>query len=395
MASIVKRNLSYTVVYYYKDKHNMRKQKWETFKTLEEAEKRKRIIETGISLHISVIHTFQDLVTEFIDIYGKTKWSYSTFSSNLAILNSYILKHLGPLYLTSITPRLLEQYFKVIKNEVPPNTILKIHKLLKSIFKRAYIWEYIEKNPVEMIVLPKISTKQRCILSIEQISTLLESCKDDFILSLCIQLAFACSLRKGEILALTWNDIDFDRGKLHITKELSRIDKTLIDELNRNDILYIFPSKTTIPTKTTLVLKSPKTQTSVRDVYIPKTLLAQLALYYQQTKHTKNYLTPDYPLVFSDSYGYPLTDKVINDRLRKHLLLCDLPLVVFHSLRHSSVTYKLLITHGDIKSIQGDTGHSQVKMITDVYSHILDSGRKNVADLFEYSFYTKNSPTIY
>lgn len=73
MASIVKRNLSYTVVYYYKDKHNMRKQKWETFKTLEEAEKRKRIIETGISLHISVIHTFQDLVTEFIDIYGKTK----------------------------------------------------------------------------------------------------------------------------------------------------------------------------------------------------------------------------------------------------------------------------------------------------------------------------------
>lgn len=395
MASIVKRNSSYTVVYYYKDKLNIRKQKWETFKTLEEAEMRKRMIETGSSLYISKIHTFQDLVAEFVDIYGKSKWSYSTFSSNSAILNNYILKHLGSLTLTSITPRLLEQYFMIIKNEAPPNTILKIHKLLKSIFKRACIWEYIEKNPVEMIVLPKVSTNQRCILSMEQISVLLESCKDDFILSLCIQLAFTCSLRKGEILALTWNDIDFDRGKLHITKELSRIDKTLIGELNRNDILYIFPSKTTIPTKTTLVLKSPKTQTSVRDVYIPKTLLAQLALYHQRTKLTKNYPTPDYPLVISDSYAYPLTDKVINDRLRKHLLLCDLPLVVFHSLRHSSVTYKLLITHGDIKSIQGDTGHSQVKMITDVYGHILDSERKKVADLFDYSFYTKSSPTIY
>lgn len=395
MASIVKRNSSYSVVYYYKDEHDIRKQKWETFKTLEEAEKRKRMVETGNSLHVSTIHTFRDLVVEFIDIYGKAKWSYSTFSSNSALLNNYVLKHIGSLALTSITPRLLDQYFKIIKNEVSPNTILKIHKLLKSIFKQACIWEYIEKNPVDRIVLPKVSTNQRCILSMEQISVLLESCKDDFILSLCIQLAFACSLRKGEILALTWDDIDFDGEKIHITKELTRISKSLLDELNRNDILYIFPSKTTIPTKTVLVLKSPKTKTSIRDVYIPKTLLAQLALYCQRKIHIKNPPVSDYPLLFSDSYGYPLTDKVINDRLRKHLLLCDLPLVVFHSLRHSSVTYKLLITHGDIKSIQGDTGHSQVKMITDVYSHILDSERKKVAAQFDNSFYTKSLPTIY
>ena len=395
MASIIKRNSSYTVVYYYKDEHDIRKQKWETFKTREEAEIRKRIIETGNSLHVPIIHTFQDLVTEFIDIYGKAKWSYSTFSSNSALLNNYILKHLGPLTLTTITPRLLDQYFKIIKNEASDKTIQKLYKLIKSIFKQACIWGYLEKNPVERIILPKVHIKQRCILSMEQISVLLENCKDDFTLSICIQLAFACSLRKGEILALTWDDIDFDEEKIHITKELTRISKSLIYELNRTDILYIFPSKTTIPGKTVLVLKSPKTQTSVRDVYIPKTLLAQLALYRQQTMHIENSPILDCPLVFSDSNGYPLTDKVINDRFRKHLLLCNLPLVVFHSLRHSSVTYKLLITHGDIKSIQGDTGHSQVKMITDVYSHILDSERKKAAAQFDDSFYTKSSPTIY
>lgn len=224
----------------------------------------------------------------------------------------------------------------------------------------------------------------------EYISILLKSYKDDFILSLCIQLAFVYSLRKVEILSLSWNDIDFDMEQLHITKEFSHINKSLINKLCRNDILYIFPNKTTIPTKTSLVLKTQKTQSSVRDVYIAKTLLAQLALYQQQAIHSTIPLTSDYPLIFSNIYEYPLTDKVINDYLRIHLSSCNLPPVVFHSLQHSSVTYKLLITHGDIKSIQEDTSHYQVKMITDIYSHILDSERKKITVQFENSFYTNS-----
>ena len=99
-----------------------------------------------------------------------------------------------------------------------------------------------------------------------------------------------------------------------------------------------------------------------------------------------------YPLIFCNSYGFPLTDKILNDRLRKHLSQCDLPDVVFHSFRHSSVTYKLKITNGDIKSVQGDTGHSQVNMITDIYSHILDSHRKETAEKFEELYYQSVRP---
>lgn len=64
-----------------------------------------------------------------------------------------------------------------------------------------------------------------------------------------------------------------------------------------------------------------------------------------------------------------------------------MPKVVFHSLRHSSTTYKLKLNHGDIKATQGDTGHSQTDMITDVYSHILDEDRKLNAQRFDDSFY--------
>ena len=61
--------------------------------------------------------------------------------------------------------------------------------------------------------------------------------------------------------------------------------------------------------------------------------------------------------------------------------------VVFHSLRHSSTTYKLKLNHGDLKATQGDTGHAQIDMITSVYAHILDEDRKINAQKFESAFY--------
>ena len=60
----------------------------------------------------------------------------------------------------------------------------------------------------------------------------------------------------------------------------------------------------------------------------------------------------------------------------------NLPKVVFHSLRHSSITYKLKLNGGDIKAVQGDSGHAQAKMVTDQYSHILDDDRKLNTSIF-------------
>ena len=65
-----------------------------------------------------------------------------------------------------------------------------------------------------------------------------------------------------------------------------------------------------------------------------------------------------------------------------------LPNVVFHSLRHSSTTYKLKLNHGDLKATQGDTGHAQIDMITSIYAHILDEDRKINAQKFECAFYS-------
>ena len=83
----------------------------------------------------------------------------------------------------------------------------------------------------------------------------------------------------------------------------------------------------------------------------------------------------------------PIEAARINSAFRKLIEENNLPKVVFHSLRHSSITYKLKLTGGDIKAVQGDSGHSQSKMVTDLYSHILDDDRNQNAQLFEEAFY--------
>ena len=64
--------------------------------------------------------------------------------------------------------------------------------------------------------------------------------------------------------------------------------------------------------------------------------------------------------------------------------------VVFHSLRHSSVTYKLKLSGGNIKAVQGDTGHAEADMITERYAHIIDDDRRINAEKFEEQFYRGN-----
>lgn len=86
--------------------------------------------------------------------------------------------------------------------------------------------------------------------------------------------------------------------------------------------------------------------------------------------------------------GRPCESRIIEKDFLALKEKAGLPNVVFHSLRHSSTTYKLKLNHGDLKATQGDTGHAEIDMITKVYAHILDEDRKINAQKFETAFYS-------
>ncbi len=217
---------------------------------------------------------------------------------------------------------------------------------------------------------------------------LLENCKD-LQLKLAIELAFACTLREGELLALTWDDIDWNEHTLRVNKTLTRASRAAIAALEQRDILYIFPSVRK-SASTALVLKAPKTIASNRTVYLPSTVMGSLLLW-KESCGTPPEKAPH--LIFICDRGLPLQNGFLLERFQALLASCGLPKVTFHSLRHSSITYKLILTHGNIKAVQGDSGHAQADMITEVYGHILDQHRCAGAELFEEDFFRGQFPS--
>ena len=78
----------------------------------------------------------------------------------------------------------------------------------------------------------------------------------------------------------------------------------------------------------------------------------------------------NYNLVIALENGNPVESRIVRDRFQKLCEQNDYEKVVFHSLRHLSTGYKLKMTNGDVKSVQGDTGHAEAEMVTDVYSEM-------------------------
>ena len=99
----------------------------------------------------------------------------------------------------------------------------------------------------------------------------------------------------------------------------------------------------------------------------------------------------DYNLVMATTFGLPIGDSYLRTKMQEIIDELGLPDVVFHSLRHTSVTYKLKLSGGDIKAVQGDSGHAQADMVTEVYGHILDEDRRKNAELMENAFYNKEN----
>ena len=107
----------------------------------------------------------------------------------------------------------------------------------------------------------------------------------------------------------------------------------------------------------------------------------------QEIKNEFGNLYEDNNLVICFENGRPIEKSNIERRFKKFIEINGLRKVVFHSLRHSSATYKLKLSKGDIKATQGDTGHKSAEMITKRYAHILDEDRKVNATKFEDEFY--------
>ncbi len=316
MASIIKRKKSYSVVYSYQDENGETKQKWETWHTYKEALKRKAEVENQLNNGTFLPPTNQkvsDFLYDFVATYGEKKWGVSMYDSQSALIANYINPIIGDMEVQAVTPRVVDKYIQTLQKTpavstkhrkaktkyVSNPTIEKIIKLLRCAFKQAVRWELIGKNPFDNTVLPKTEYKKRDIWDADMIRKALDQCTDGK-LYVAMNLAFACSMRIGEILGLTWDnvhiedrDIAADNAYIYIDKELARASKQAIEMLGEKDIYHIFVPL--LPnTSTRLILKKPKTDSSIRKVWLPKTVAYILREWKKSQDELRSFLGEEY-----------------------------------------------------------------------------------------------------
>lgn len=184
MASIVKRGRSYSVVYM-TTVDGQRKQKWETYHSLDEAERRKQILTLFCKITAEKsgkrIDTVRDLMDRYILLYGQMRWSFSTFQSNCGLIRNYILPLFGAIKLQELSPLAVAELYREFLGppgssslhgkSIRPATLKSIHKLLHSAFEQAVLWEYIPCNPFKRAALPNVIPREQHFLLAEQIIT--------------------------------------------------------------------------------------------------------------------------------------------------------------------------------------------------------------------------------
>ena len=359
--------------------------------------------------------TVSQLLDEYVNLYGLNHWSESTLSSTMHRIIHYINPYIGAIPIKSLTTHRLERFYRKLLREpavcpkgkehlqttIAPSVVEKVHGTIRSALNQAIRWDYLKgPNPAMTVELPKYKREKRAVWDDAEARYALDVCTDP-ILKLCMLLALGCSMRIGEILGLTWDCVHItpalmqnDSAYLRVEKELRRCTNLSLEKLReqgRDDVYFTFPLwKKKSPSTTTLVLKTPKTESSVRTIYLPPTVIHALRQAWEHQMALKNEIGSvyqDFNLVVARDNGRPFEEHNISEKLKALIQTNNLRPIVFHSLRHSSTSVKLKISGGDIKAVQGDTGHAQANMVTDVYSHIMDSSRKHLAQQMEAQFF--------
>ena len=183
------------------------------------------------------------------------------------------------------------------------------------------------------------------------------------------------------------------RGTISVNKTMQRANKDALEKLDPKQVYYTFPDRRE-GSKSSLILKKPKTKKSNRILYMTKPLKEELQAWLEKLKQDEQSAPEKYSncgQLFRLPDGLPIAPELLTKWYR--LWRAEHPefeQIVFHGLRHSSATYQLLQSDGDFKSVQGNTGHATASVLMDTYAHTQDKPRLELTEKIEANFYSQD-----
>jgi integrase len=277
-----------------------------------------------------------------------------TYERYEEIVRLHLVPGIGHHQLQKLSPQHLQSFYtKKLEEGLSTTTVISFHNVLHKALETAVRWNLLPRNICDLVSPPRRKRFEIQPLGIEQVQQLLAAARGHRLEALFI-LALASGLRRGELIGLKWQDINFLTGTLQVRRILTRV-----------------PSK--LPGKG-YVEAEPKTEKGRRSILLPPFVIE--ALKQHRAKQLESKLKAgsawqDHDYVFCTSIGTHLNPtRDILDQLKALLKKAGLPDIRFHDLRHSSAT--MLLGMGvHPKIVQEILGHSQISMTMDTYSHVL------------------------
>jgi len=282
--------------------------------------------------------------------YKKPALRQTVYESYAVIVRLHLKPTLGGILLQALRPEMVQHlYNEKAASGLSPATVRRIHQVLHGALKQAVRNQLVTRNVSECAILPKPQQQReiRALTQAEQ-QAFQAALKGERLAAAFVTL-LGTGLRRGELLALTWKDIDLANATLTVRRGLVRTKET------------------------GLTFQEPKTKTSQRTIPLPDEVVAALKAHRVRQAKEKLELGPAYEdsgLVFANELGKPIEPRNLDRTFYRVRKKAGLPADVnLHALRHTYAT-RLLERGVSLKTIQKLLGHSKYDVTADIYSHV-------------------------
>ena len=319
---------------------------------------KKALVEAGqIDFTKSGKYTMGTWMDEWFENVAKIKVRPSSHQTYRGYIDNHIKPSIGNIPLEKLTTMDLQKLYRSlltkgrverIEAENQPSglsakTVRNINQVISSALDLAVAQKIIPSNPTDACELPKVEHREMQTIPEEQLQAFLAEAKATGVYEM-YYIELATGLRRGELLGLKWQDIDWKNGIIKVRRQIARVDGQIVE--------------------------APlKTKNSYRTVTISPQAIEVLKQ--QRAKTHDQY-------VFPSPNGGPISPDSVNNMLKRVLARAGIPKVRFHDLRHTFAT--IALQNGvDIKTVSGMLGHFSAGFTLDTYAHVTTSAQKEAA----------------
>ncbi len=330
------------------------------FKIKVEAEKALAKIVNGINTGVYIKEdkqmTFQEASKMYIDFHASIYCKGSTKDGYEGYLRNHINPYFGKYRLVDITTTQIQAFVKeMLDNGLANQTINHMLVLMSCVFNKMIDDEVILKNPVNKVRKLKLTKKEMKILSMDEVYKVLDIAKahyPDFYPALFT--ALFTGIRQGELVALTWDKINWMKEQIYINKSYRQG-----------------------------VISSPKTLNSIRYIDMSKELIKVLKEWRIRCPHSEK------ELVFPNLDGnYQDVNNLVKRKFQKVLNKAKIDRIRWHDLRHTYASIMINLNQNP-RYIQLQMGHASCQITMDRYSHLMPETNQNAKNAIDGLFAAK------